>query len=435
MRFSLDVLPARKGDCLMIHLGSEQDPGLVMIDGGPKQVYNPFLKPRLAKIRKAQKLVDDAQLIVDLLMVSHIDDDHIQGILDLTKELTSAPPWLKALSFWHDSFNNVIGDVPKELTAAFTSQFGPASMAEDPPDDLVFDLPGVTLDQRALASSMQVLASIPQGAQLRADAEKLGFSNPEFGEHLIMAQKGGDPKDIREGLTFTVLGPMPDDLTALHEEHQKWLKELKEEGKTPADVLAAYADESVTNLSSIVVLAKTDKTDNTDETTMLLTGDARGDKILEGLEFAYPPMKKGGKIHVNILKAPHHGSSNNIDPDFFERITADHYVFSGNGEHGNPERDTLQMLINARGETGYHVHLTYPVATIDVARKKEWEKQQLNEKTRKPKHPKITIRPDWSHEQHSLAALLAKHPKFAETLSIVEPGKPHVIDLLDPCGF
>ena len=59
-------------------------------------------------------------------------------------------------------------------------------------------------------------------------------------------------------------------------------------------------------------------------------------------------------MHVDVLKVPHHGSSNNLDDDFFERIIADHYVFSGDGEHGNPERETLEMLFKARGDDRLH---------------------------------------------------------------------------------
>ena len=58
-----------------------------MIDGGPRSVYLPHLKPRLQQIRKARDLDRHRPLPVDLLMISHVDDDHIQGILDLTKEL------------------------------------------------------------------------------------------------------------------------------------------------------------------------------------------------------------------------------------------------------------------------------------------------------------------------------------------------------------
>ena len=45
MIFRLDVRRARKGDCLLLHFGSKDDPGLILIDGGPSNVYKPHLKP------------------------------------------------------------------------------------------------------------------------------------------------------------------------------------------------------------------------------------------------------------------------------------------------------------------------------------------------------------------------------------------------------
>ncbi len=124
------------------------------------------------------------------------------------------------------------------------------------------------------------------------------------------------------------------------------------------------------NLSSIVVLAELGGK------SILLTGDARGDKILEGMELV-GLIEKDGKRHVDILKVPHHGSDNNMETIFFQRVTADHYVFSGDGEHGNPERATLEMLLEARGDDAeYQIHLTYPVDEIDEERKEDWEKEQ-----------------------------------------------------------
>ena len=59
MFFTLDVRRARKGDCLVLHYGSPDDPGLALIDGGPANVYQPHLKPRLAEIRKMRGLDPD----------------------------------------------------------------------------------------------------------------------------------------------------------------------------------------------------------------------------------------------------------------------------------------------------------------------------------------------------------------------------------------
>ncbi len=429
MIFSLDVRRARKGDCLLLHYGPADAPGLVMIDGGPKAVYVPHLRPRLIEIRERRGLAAHEPLPIDLLMVSHVDDDHIQGILDFTRELREAvgAPFARIRRLWHNSFDTIIGKDPKELTAGVAAQFGAAALEGDLPDDATIEVDDEE-DEEVAESTLKVLASIPQGFRLRLDAEALGLPlNPQFNE-LILASAKQVP--LTAGLTFTVAGPMQPDLLALQKQHDEWLKKLKEEGKKPEDVLSEFVDKSVPNLSSLVVLAAAGGK------TMLLTGDARGDKILEGLGQA-DLLKEGGTLHVDLLKVPHHGSSNNVAPEFFERITADHYVFSGDGEHGNPERETLKMLLDARGEQPFEIHLTYPIDEIDVERKKDWEKEQAKEIARKKKGTsKKEPREDWSPAKHGVVAFFKTHPLAAgQKLHIVQEDTPHVIDLLDPLGF
>ena len=416
MFFTLDVRRAKKGDCLILHYGSKEDPGLMLIDGGPSQVYKPFLKPRLDEIRKARGLAANAPLPVDLLMVSHIDDDHIKGVLELTKELLDAkaakrPLPLRIDGVWHNTFDDIIGNNPKELTAAVTAQFGAASLSGEAEVD------GLDPD------AAKVLASVAQGFRLRDDTRGLSLSiNPEFSGKLVLARKKGKKIAMKKGLKFTVVGPMNDEVVLLQRDHDAFLKK-KEKEKGTAGALASFTDTSVANLSSIVVLAEVGKK------SILFTGDARGDKILKGLELVgllNPPDGKS-KMHVNILKGPHHGSNRNVERIFFNRITADHYVFSGNGEHGNPERETLEMLLAERGDENYTVHLTYPIDEIDVEREKDWKKEQAKEKARKSKN----VRPDWSAKKNSLAAFFAANKNFAKKVAIVDAKAPHLINLLD----
>jgi hypothetical protein len=417
MILSLDVRRARKGDCLLLHYGTKQDPGLVLIDGGPSDVYKPFLKTRLADVRKARKLDKDKPLDVDLLMVSHIDDDHIKGILDLTKELVTEsdahrPLPLKIRNVWHNTFDDVIGNDPKELLSSVTASYGAAGLAGE------FDTEGFD------AHTAFVLASVDQGRQLRDDVKKLNLPlNKQFGGKLVMAD-GSTPLPFNRGLEFTVAGPLKPEIVSLQKEHDAFLKKAKKD--RPA--LASFTDTSVANLSSLVLLAKVGTA------TVLLTGDARGDKILNGLKTA-KLLDAAGNLHVNILKVPHHGSDRNMETGFFEKVTADHYVFSGNGEHGNPERETLNMLFKARGNANYTVHLTYPVAEIDPARKVDWEKEQVKEKGRQANNPNVHVRANWSAPKNSVAAFLAATPAFAAKIKVVPADKPHVIDLLDPLGY
>ena len=436
MIFSLDLRRALKGDCFFLHFGSKKKPGLMLIDGGPKTVYAKHLKPRIKQIREARKLAAQEALPVDLLMISHVDDDHIQGILDLTKEEVTAvnqhqPRMLDVMSFWHNSFDSIIDkgteDIDNSIRKRFQSAVKGGQLTDADKEKIqaryveAHQGEDVKKELESVSSSLMVLASIEQGYRLRSDAERLGYPrNPEFKGKLIVANEKARP--VASGLKFTVVGPMQPEIEALRKKHQEWLESLAEQGKTAEEALAAYVDKSVPNLSSIVVMAEADGK------RMLLTGDARGDKILKGLQFV--GLLEAGdksKIEVDLLKVPHHGSANNLDNDFFQRIIAKHYVFSGDGEHGNPERESLEMLIAARGDEDYEVHLTYPVGEIDKGREADWEKERNKEVNRKARK----VRPAWSPKKHSLAALFDANPDFANKVRFVEEGKAHVIDLAD----
>ncbi len=438
MIFSFDLLRARKGDCFLLHFGTANKPGLVMVDGGPKSVYSPFLKPRLEQIKRARRLTPQEPLPVDVLMVSHVDDDHIQGLLDLTKEERVAveaqqPRLLNVHSFWHNSFDAIIDHESGEVLASMKSQFGTAALSgaelsdqaraeveaesSEPPD--------------VVASNLKILASIEQGFRLREDAERLDFPrNSEFDGGLVVARENGQEIPIGEELTFTVVGPMQPELEALHKKHTQWLQDLKKEGKSPPAALASYIDKSIPNLSSIVVLAEFGGK------RMLLTGDARGDKILEGLQLVgLLGRDQASTMHVDVLKVPHHGSANNLDRDFFDRILADHYVFSGDGEHGNPEREALEMLVHSRGDADYTLHFTYPIEEIDEERKRDWNKEQAKEKARKNKNPGAKVRPNWSPKKHGLKALLAESRDLLKRVLVTNDQDSHVINLLDDVGI
>jgi hypothetical protein len=420
MRFSLDVIRARKGDCLMVHYGTKASPRLMMIDGGPSDVYKPHLRPRIEKLRDDRGLDDHDSLPVDVLMVSHVDDDHIKGILDLTKELRTQkangePRLIRVQTLWHNCFDDLLDTTPEQLKVQ--AGFGTAALDGQ-----------IDVDDRDDFEAAKVLASIPQGRALRDDAEFLRDHlswkvNDKFGGKLIITKKDAAAITLAGGLTCTVIGPMQPELQALQEDHDKWLREQKKEAPT-SSTLAAFVDKSIPNLSSIVVLAEAGGK------RMLLTGDARGDKILEGCRLAGLVADDNSVMHVDVLKVPHHGSSNNMELSFFKRVTAEHYVFSGNGEHGNPERETIEMLFEARGNSPMTLYFTYPIDAIDVERKKDWEKEQAKE-IKKGKPP----RPDWTPETNSLRAFLNGHP-LASGQRIVEipdgGDNHHVIDLLDP---
>ena len=94
-------------------------------------------------------------------------------------------------------------------------------------------------------------------------------------------------------------------------------------------------DQAVANLSSIVMLIEVFGR------KILLTGDQRGDHVLDGL--IKTKKAKGGKLHVDVLKVPHHGAIGNNPKEFVAAVTADTYVFSANGKDQNPDPPVLAL--------------------------------------------------------------------------------------------
>src|ERR687897_845086 len=107
---SLEVLRAEHGDCLLLHHGND----VVLTDGGPSGVYKATLKPRLQELIAARA----RPLFLQMVMVSHIDDDHIVGLADMfaeavdRKENKLGPPEWAAGELWLNAFGALTGASP-----------------------------------------------------------------------------------------------------------------------------------------------------------------------------------------------------------------------------------------------------------------------------------------------------------------------------------
>jgi hypothetical protein len=323
--FTLEALQAEKGDSLILHFGKPTAPRFIVIDGGPAVVYGNTLKPRLEQIRGNFKNKKDGKLDIDMVMVSHIDDDHINGILRWFEELQDKGLPFNIGTLWFNSFDEAIGNLDKELKSA---------------------LAALTV-KSAPVDSKAIVASVGQGRSLRSTTDLLGIGFNEGFIGLVMApEKIQDAVlDIGAGLKFHVLCPSRKRLEALGTEWEAKIKDSKNKA-----MVAAFSDKSIANLSSIVVLAECGGK------RMLLTGDARGDDILFGLD--HGGLLKSGKIHVDLFKFPHHGSNRNMTLEFLRQVTADHYVISANGENDNPDPEIFGWLAKARGKDPYTIYIT-----------------------------------------------------------------------------
>lgn len=342
-----EALNALYGDCLLLRYpGEDNKERLWIIDGGPKNetvdgeklaVWKDVLLPRLKEIS------GDEPAKVALGMVSHIDDDHINGVQKLTATLVATrpgrPPAVKFNRFWFNSFDELVG--PKPAGA-------PAEVANVATQSLVDELlPEISDDHARL-----IMQSVAQGVNLASDLRALNLHGNKPVNGLIMAKRGKKPISV-EGAKATIIGPLEKRIEKLRKE---WIKALKKKEKKARQAALqelflpkAELDSSVPNLSSIVVLVEVAGR------KLLLTGDAHGDDIVT----AWRELGLGDEpVEIDLLKLPHHGSIRNVTKQLLEFFVAEHYVFSANGKYENPDAQAIEALVKMHGRRKITMHFT-----------------------------------------------------------------------------
>lgn len=325
---TLRAIHAHEGDCLLLMHGAGGD-RYVLIDGGPKGTYARHLRNVLGGLPQRR---------LEAVCLSHVDRDHTTGLMELFAELRDQrddgeDPLVEIGAFWINEFEATIdGDkgARRGRLESVLAAVGPAGAS-----------------MRLTSAAVQ---GIKHGHDLIVIAKQLDISvNAVTGHKPLVA---GTTAEIHVGndLKLTVVGPTPSNLEALRAEWEEWLRRQEDRIARGAVKMAAMADRSVPNLSSIQLLAECDGK------RLLLTGDGRGDHLLVALEDA-GLLDDTGIIEVDVLKVPHHGSDRNVDRDFFERVRATTYVISADGKDGNPDGPTLDWIYRAARKRGRRFEL------------------------------------------------------------------------------
>jgi metal-dependent hydrolase (beta-lactamase superfamily II) len=295
----------------------------VLIDGGPYQTFDKHLKPTLQKLPLNGKL--------DLIVLSHIDNDHIIGLIDLLEELKSErekgeKELIKVGKLWHNSFNDIF-----ELVAEPNTLLKNSFLSEN------FRSTEHTKKRKNIFSSL-IMKGFQQGTDLSQLAKSLKMKiNPGF-KKLIFVNETANSIRLKH-LNFKILGPTKKNLDKLKEEWKDWLTKKRRNIKSEIG-LFQLLDKSVPNLASIVFLVELKNR------KILFTGDGIGDDILKVLS-ENTMLDNNGKFHVDILKVPHHGSDRNASTKFFDIVYANYYIISANGRDDNPSPDTLKWIIES----------------------------------------------------------------------------------------
>lgn len=102
VRLSLEMLPAQNGDCVLLRYQTRNGTTNILVDGGPRQTFENSLKTRLLSLAESGE-------ILDLLVVTHVDCDHIDGIIEFLLENgeSANPSIIRVGEVWHNSYRHL----------------------------------------------------------------------------------------------------------------------------------------------------------------------------------------------------------------------------------------------------------------------------------------------------------------------------------------
>lgn len=306
----IQFLEARYGDAILISFSDSKDiTRNILIDGGLKKSYRNSIFPHLKEIQSNKQRID-------LLIVTHHDQDHISGILKLVKDIE--------IGYFQDDF---IGDF--WFNGLYnTSQYLNLPFGKD-----------------VYVKTFEVLnkqISAKQGLEL----EKYFIKEGKLSDKPFFS--GNEPKQFC-GTQIRILTPKASDLTKLAKHKNVYtekknihLASKKNDYDLSIEELAKMThlrDKSFSNISSLGILIEYG------DYIILLPGDAPTFAFMDSLEKIIIE-KKVKRLKVDLFKLPHHGSIRSFNAKILDLIECNHFVISTDGSRYNhPTKETLAKII------------------------------------------------------------------------------------------
>jgi len=301
--FTITALPASFGDCLWIEYGDKDAPNVVLIDAGPSAP-----KQLTARIKDLVARGGCLQLVV----VTHVDADHIAGMLTL---LENGFHGLPVRDFWFNGFRHLgleaFGEKQGERLTGLILEKGM-------PWNVDFGNGPVMVDDES-ASYPKI--SLPGGATIT-------LLSPEATQ--LSKLKKGWIQVCGEADLYADIQPS----THCFGDKEAFGNEMPD-----IDALADAEfeeDDAVANGSSIAfVFTYGDK-------RILCGADAYPSRLLRSLE----ALEGKRPFAFDAVKLPHHGSENNVSIELIDAIACPQYIFCSNGlRFKHPSRPAVARVI------------------------------------------------------------------------------------------
>lgn len=311
----LKILPGGHGDVMLLKWQYNHRVYHVLIDGGVMKSFKQSVLPEI-------KLLVEAEKSLDLVVITHVDDDHISGILEMANWIRMENISPNFVNCWWFNSGSLIAD----------------TLGINDPDK---NMKTIALPNVNETGDSQV--SIKQGISLEY------FLKGTLNWHAELITCHREPQQIG-GACFYFLSPRPEDLYRLSQQWQEAMAleksnqvsaRMRDYGHKVTDLahLNFPTDKSLFNVSSIAFLWEYENK------RILFLADSTPDVYLPALK-SHIEARGMTKLPVNLVKLSHHGSKYNFHSELLELIDCEHFVVSTDGSHhGLPDKSVLAKII------------------------------------------------------------------------------------------
>lgn len=356
----LKIFPAINGDAMLLNLAGFN----LLIDSGYVETYSHYIKPALAEIQASGGKLG-------LMVITHIDADHISGAIKFLSEQQQAPV-ISVENIWHNSYRHLSKFISTTVLDSFNGKD-------------VETLPAKSIIKHDEQKDKEISAS--QGSSLATLIQKGNYPwNRHFKQEAVSIENETTLK-LTDKISLTLLSPNNEKLEDLY---KHWKKELFKLGyrvdehnkpfddafefiigtekdqrrvtnkdvsvkKVELNILAAAdfpEDDRISNGSSIAFFVECDGR------KVLFLADSHPSLIVSSLKKIF--KEQDFPVKFDAIKISHHGSIQNTSRELLSVIDSENFIISTNGtSYNHPDIETISRIVTRKSNFKRTIYFNY----------------------------------------------------------------------------
>lgn len=365
----IDVYPAKSGDAFLIKFSNGKN---VVIDMGFKETYELYMKKDFIEL-------NDIGEKINLMIISHIDEDHIEGAIQFFKDnlYSNNTKIIDVDEIWHNSYKHL--QIKKDDIL----------IENDKEFDILDEIKNSnSIEKRDEIYENKVVSAF-QGSTLASYLYAYHYNwNESFSSGPICAEK--EFHCNLDKIHINVISPNFKKMKNLARIWLSFLRSKKYDFKITTDKIFDDAYEFyIKNINDFEVeenddisysptkfdieklkLVEAKEKDNSksngasigveityNEKKILFLGDCHEDIVIDSI---LNECKDSQEKYYNVIKIPHHGSLRN-NSNWINFVRAKYYIFSTDGKshEGHPSVEVISKIISKNKGSKEKIYLVF----------------------------------------------------------------------------